>query len=1003
MTAVVVARKAGEYLGHTLAALSDQTRAPDLTVVVELGADPRTSGGGTPGVQRMVGPDHFGFGEAVLSATRLMAPASSDDEWLWLLAADSAPEPGALAALLAEIEISPSVAIAGPKQMQWADPDYLYSFGETMTPFGSAVEIAEPELDQAQYDRESDVLAVSAGGMLVRHRLWEQLEGFDNGLPAIDDALDFCVRARLAGHRVALVPAARVLTAGRYAPGTSHLGARTSRSGRARLVRTAALHRRLSYAPAAALPLHWLSLVPLALVRAIGQLLSKRPGRVIGEFVAAFAVAFGHLGSVSAARRRISRNRAAGWGAVAPLRQPWPEVRRRRALARDDASSTRRAGRHPLDFFSTGGAWTVIAAAVVGLILNYRLFGAGTVAAAGLLPLGGFTELWDDLGYGWRGVGSGFMGAADPFEWILAILGSTTPWLPSLSLVVLYLCALPLAALAAWLAAARLTSRAGLRALAAIVWTLAPTFIQALSEGRLGAVLAHLLLPWLVFALSTARRSWAASATAGLLSAAVAAAAPSLIPALLVVWLVATLGLAASGARGRGWHRLLPLPIPAAILFLPLAAEQLIRGTPLAIFADPGVPVPTGGSGVAGLGGTVSLLTGSLGAVADPWAALGESLGLPVDGLVVAVVLALPLLVAAIAAPFLPRSPLALGSLVVAALGFGTALFASRLVLATTSGDPVAVWAGSGLSVYLLGILGAAVCAFDVGSSRVSKTVRGAGGVLVALGAVGAAVPLIVAGVLGGGVLPGTSSTVPALVTAEAGSDPTIGTLVIAPTATGVAARLERGAGSTLDEQSTLYSTSRVGELSSDDERIAVLVGNLGSRSGYDATADLGALRIGFVLLSNPGSGQQEVRDRVSSALDSNPLFTPVTTTERGTLWRYVGLDAGLPTAAPTGPGPLDTALGRIILGSQLLVLIATLLLALPTGGLAERVRPERGAPTGSRKRRKAEHPRDPRAQRHLPAVQRAEIASATPDPGDGAADEHDELVGANRGAARGE
>ena len=62
----------------------------------------------------------------------------------------------------------------------------------------------------------SDVLAVAAGGMLVRASLWNTLEGFDPSLPAIDDALDFCVRARLAGHRVQLVPAARVRSASRW-------------------------------------------------------------------------------------------------------------------------------------------------------------------------------------------------------------------------------------------------------------------------------------------------------------------------------------------------------------------------------------------------------------------------------------------------------------------------------------------------------------------------------------------------------------------------------------------------------------------------------------------------------------------------------------------------------------------------------------------------------------------------------------------------------------------
>ena len=53
---------------------------------------------------------------------------------------------------------------------------------------------------------------------------------------------------------------------------------------RRRLARTAQLHRRLVYAPAAAVPFHWLALLPLAVLRSVGLLFAKRPGAVAGEF-----------------------------------------------------------------------------------------------------------------------------------------------------------------------------------------------------------------------------------------------------------------------------------------------------------------------------------------------------------------------------------------------------------------------------------------------------------------------------------------------------------------------------------------------------------------------------------------------------------------------------------------------------------------------------------------------------------------------------------------------
>lgn len=960
VTVVLVARRAGDYLEQTLTALAAQTRRPDKIVLVELGSDPRTGAlQQATGVERIVAPDSLSFGEAVQSATRLIASPESDDQWLWLLSADNTPAPDALAALLGEVEISPSVAVAAPKQMQAADPGYLYAFGETMTRAGTAVELAEPELDQAQYDRESDVLGAAAGGLLVRHRLWEQLGGFDPGLPAVDDSLDFCIRARLSGYRVVLVPGARVLSAGRHAPGTAVLGARTSRSAKARLARTAQLHRRMAYAPAATLPLHWLSLVPFALFRAIGQLLGKRPGRVLGEFAAAFAVAFGHGASIAAARRRIARNSPAGWKAIAPLRLPWKEVRRRRALARDELTSSRRSGHFEIGFFGAG-LWTVLAAAVVGVVAQLPLFGSPAVAAPGLLPLGALGELWGAVGYGIRSAGAGFVGAADPFSWVLALLGTVTGWAPSTAVLVLYVAALPLAAMGAWFAAARLTRRTGLRVLAAAAWALAPTLLVAMGDGRLGALIAHLLLPWLVFALTSARRSWAASATAGLLAAAVVACSPSLLPALLLVWLIALIVFAVSGRRGRGWHRLLPLPIPAVALFAPLAVQQVLRGTPLAVFADPGVAVPTPGGGASLLdrvSAVLSLLAGQPDA-GSAWAWLPSALGLDIPAAVVAIAFALPLLLGAIVAPFLARPLAALAALAVAAVGFATAVLAQHLVVATVAGQAVTVWPGAGVSIYLIGIAAAALIAFDQGVSRPAVLLRGVAGGLAAVAVVVAALPLLVVSATGGGAVGGDQSTVPALVSAEATNDPTIGTLVLAPTETGIAARLERGAGGTLDEQSTLYSTSRTGQLSADDERVAVLAGNLSSRSGYDSATDLDALRVGFVLLAAGADGG--VGQRVAAALDANSLFTPVTTTDRGTLWRYVGLDAGLPPASATTLGPVDRGLHYLVLGVQLLILISTLLLALPSGALAERVRPEREIRRGSGRTRRTSHAASP-------------------------------------------
>jgi GT2 family glycosyltransferase len=245
------------------------------------------------------GPTHFisadvslSFGAAIHAATRVLDEPAGDHELLWLLAQDSAPEPDALRNLLAELEIAPSVAVAGPKVMEWVADDYIHDFGLSMTPYGSSVTLVESELDQEQHDALSDVLAVSAGGMLVRRSVWDHLGGFDSALPVVDDSLDFCVRVRLAGYRVSVVAAARVSSAGDGVAGPDGSSRGRARRRRVRAERSAQLHRRLVYSPAWALPVHWLSLIPLAFLRSIGDLLRKEPGAILGEFSAAFAAAF---------------------------------------------------------------------------------------------------------------------------------------------------------------------------------------------------------------------------------------------------------------------------------------------------------------------------------------------------------------------------------------------------------------------------------------------------------------------------------------------------------------------------------------------------------------------------------------------------------------------------------------------------------------------------------------------------------------------------------------
>ena len=910
VTAILVVRNGEPWLDRTLRAVAEQTRAPDDVILVDCASTDATAellsavtsarylrAANLPIADAI----DLGLAQAPPSAT----PGQTID-WIWLLTADTAPERDALERLLAAVEVAPSVAIAGPKVVSADDRALIHSYGQSLTRLGATVELVEDELDQAQHDQDGDVLGVASSAMLVQRAVWQRLGGFDRGLASVDAGLDLSIRARLAGFRVIRVAGARVSRGLR----PEDLGRRRplSARGRTRVARTAQLHRRMVYAPAGALLIHWLSLVPLAVLRSIGELLGKRPGAIGGEFAAAFRVAFD--GTVLPARARLRRERRLGWAAIAPLRIPADQVRQLRAAARDRAAGDGEPDLVRAPFFGGGGAAVTLIAAVIGVGLFWRLLGAGAIAGGALLPLSGDVgALWSHVAWGARSVGYGLTGPSDPFVVVVALLGSLTPWNPSLSLVLLWLTALPFAALGAWWCATRFTERRWPPVLAALLWMLAPPLLAALSAGRPSAVLLHLLLPWLVLAGIEGARSWSASAAASLLFAAATACAPVLAPALLVAV------VAWAFARPRGFVRVIGIPIPAIALFAPLVVAQVLRGSPLGLLADPGASVAfPSGSGW-------HLLLGLPSAADDGWAALAAALGLPAGlGVLAPALLLAPLAAIALLAIFLPGSRRAIPAMIVALLGLITAVASAHLAVASSGAELVTSWPGTGLSLYWLGLIGAAVIALDA-----LGTARAVVGIAVLVTAVAAVAPLLLAPPLGtSAVAKSDARLLPALITAEAAAHPRVGTLVLDPQQDGsVAAVLDRGAGTTLDETSTLWATRS----SVDDSArtLAVLAGNLSSRSGFDAVPALAAFRVEFVLLPAADGGAAAVRQRLAESLDAAPALTPVSDTPVGTFWRvqsYAG--APSPGTALTRP-----AIG-ILIGQGLVVALA-LLLAIPT------------------------------------------------------------------------
>lgn len=955
----------------------------------------------------MVGaPARAGFGTAVRTAVaEIPAPGGPPDNaehgWLWLLHDDSAPEPSALEELLLAVERAPSVAIAGAKQVAWRDDRELVDVGLSISRWAERLTLIDvDEHDQGQYDARTDVFAVNTAGMLVRRDIWDTLGGFDPALHGVGDDIDLCWRNRLAGHRVVVVPGAVL----RHAAPGPHTGS-TPRAARA-----AEVYLRLKHAAPSSVPFLAVGAVLGGIARLLLGLLAKDPAHGSGQLLGSLGGVFRPL-QLWRGRRAVARTRRRPRGIVRPLitsrRDVWSH---RRSVI--DAFTSRGAysghdqtieeyvpsGDSHDDFAAlatparlwvgTGAVVAVVvlfAAALVGL---HRLVGAPALAGGALLPVADAPQLiWANATTWWTGLGTGFAGHGLPFAyvlWILSLLGLGSA---NTAVVVTVICALPLAGLSAWFAAGALTGSRVLRVWAALFWGAAPVLQVALGSGRLGALIAHILLPLALLGVVRAvgaalppaglpdsivkpgingTRSWTAAAAAGLVLAAVTAAAPSLLP-FAVVALVAAL-LAGRRARTLWWTL-----VPVLALHLPYALSAL--PDPRGLLGDPGVPTPFD--------------------PAAPWQLL---LGFPVSfepllplaaagilavgpwSFVAAVLIGGPVVVLAAIALFSrsSRTGVARSFWALAVFALVLAVLAPAFPVAVGATALIPMFTGPLVSAVTLCLLAAALSGQPArpdrsvaGTAPTSRwRVAGVAGILVAgpllslglwlapelAGPPAVAVdPVVVPGSPAGEVpLPGAGRTnfgtaVTLGAVAERGLPATAADRGVGPDRTrtlvitvddddSVAAALMRGSGTTLDALNPLVAARGLqggAEITVEEDNgsartlrttVAMIVG----ATGADPRTDLRDLGVGFVVLEQSEAAGEFLSDRI----DSVPGLTPVGDTAAGRLWRVAPatlddgtedagdrtarvrvVDADGRTGATVASGPVDAA-GRIDAGA---------------------------------------------------------------------------------------
>jgi hypothetical protein len=295
-------------------------------------------------------------------------------------------------------------------------------------------------------------MAVGTAGALVNLGVYQSLGGFDRNAPVYASDVDFSIRARLSGFRVAVAPNARVshkMLSMQGARPLSWLG-----TSPATAIRQAELHLGLSYAHPLLFLLGWLLLLPLAVINSLLLVLRSRAYAITPEITASFLV-FLSLKNLLLSRSKIRQSTSAKLGTLSGLRATAQEVRNDNKKARDEEVSTRLLASHAMGeteqlqvapnsgLVASGAIWFAL-----GLVLlNLPWVPTNvSVSGPGVLPVSSnWLEIFGQAGSNSHSIGLGFVGAADPWVWALSLLSAPLFFLPPLAITLFMFLATPIA------------------------------------------------------------------------------------------------------------------------------------------------------------------------------------------------------------------------------------------------------------------------------------------------------------------------------------------------------------------------------------------------------------------------------------------------------------------------------------------------------------------------------------------------------------------------------
>ena len=208
---VLVTHNGGAWLADCLDALNDQLYPMIDLVVVDNGSEIPAAlivARHAPRAELVWSERNLGFGAACNAGLESSSKTAIADFFLFIHD-DVALEPEACSMLIASA-IETGAGVIGGKGLDWNHPEALVEVGMSADQFCSPYSgLEEGEIDQGQYERLKETLYVSNACFLVSREVAERCGLWDGAYFALGEDLDLCIRARLAGFKVMVAPAAR--------------------------------------------------------------------------------------------------------------------------------------------------------------------------------------------------------------------------------------------------------------------------------------------------------------------------------------------------------------------------------------------------------------------------------------------------------------------------------------------------------------------------------------------------------------------------------------------------------------------------------------------------------------------------------------------------------------------------------------------------------------------------------------------------------------------------